>query len=154
MNKNIKCSPLAKFLDKTVSFYAFASAGLLVVYMIMTFVVGAWDFFSNFQINFLAEGLEKQEIEIRLLAFISFTIVLIKAYRILISYAKTQHVNIKYLTEIAIIAPAIEVVFNSYHYKLSTLIVIAVFGLANLVIYVWHYDKFKEIGEDENKEPL
>lgn len=152
--KKLKCSPLARFLDKGVSLYAYGSALFLVIFMLFSFFIGIFNFISKFRKITSLEGAERHALDINILSFIAFTIVMIKAYRILISYAKTQHVNIKYFTEIAIIAPAIEILFNSHVYKLETLILFGVFSLANLVIYVWKYDKFKEIGHDENEEPL
>ena len=152
--KKRKCTPIARLLDKGVSLYAYGAAIMLVIYMLSTFLAGAWNFFSEFQTIIGSQGEERHLVEIELLAFIAFTIVMIKAYRILISYAKTQHVNIKYLTEIAIIAPAIEILFNSRGYQLPILILLACFGTANLIIYVWKYEEFKNIGQEENEEPL
>lgn len=152
--KKQKYNSLAHILDTGVNFYSFGSAILLVVYMLSTFTMRVWNFVSDFEYIIGSQGTEKQNLEIELLAFIAFTIVLIKAYRILISYAKTQHVNIKYLTEISIIAPAIEIVFNSHHYRLEILILLACFGLANLIIYVWKYEQFQKIGDEANEELL
>jgi len=148
---------LAKFIDKSVSFYAFGVAIVLVIYMLSNFFVGTWNFFAQFGtiLETVSGGdivgkhnPDRQIIETNILHFIAFTIVLIKAYRILICYAKTQHINIKYLVEIAIIAPAIEILFNSHAYDLSILILFAFFGVANLIIYVWKFDQFKKIEKD------
>jgi hypothetical protein len=43
---------------------------------------------------------------------IAFTIILIKAYTVLMSYAKTKHLNPKFLLEIGIIASIVEIIFN------------------------------------------
>ena len=145
-----KCTPLARVLDKGVSFYAYGAAIVLVIYMIATFHYWYLEFLCEFPWNFSYGRSRKTGGRDGLLAFIAFAIVLIKAYRILISYAKTQHVNIKYLVEIAIIAPAIEILFNSHGYHFEILVLFGVFGIANLVIYVWKYDKFKEIGKDSD----
>ena len=155
--KKYSCSKLAKVLDKSVSFYALGVAIVLVIYMLSNFAFGTWNFFAQFG-EILetvsggdirsSHGEARQAIETNILHFIAFTIVLIKAYRILVSYAQLQHINIKYLVEIAIIAPAIEILFNFHAYSLEILILFAGFGIANLVVYVWKFDQFKDIAND------
>lgn len=144
-------------MDKGVSFYALGVAVVLVIYMLSTFAFGTWNFFAQFgEILEVISGGEisdshteaRHAIETNILHFIAFTIVLIKAYRILISYAQSQHINIKYLVEIAIIAPAIEILFNSHTYHLEVLILFGAFGIANLIVYVWKFDQFKKIAKD------
>lgn len=146
-------------MDKGVSAYAFGVAFILVIYMLLTFVfstinfiVGLPELLSITTGNSLSgEALEhRKEVEIAILHFIAFTIVLIKAYRILISYAKTQHINLKLLVEISIIAPAIEILFNAHAYSLELLILLGVYGIANLLIYVYHYPTFIKIGDEKD----
>jgi len=148
---------VANLMDKGVSFYAFGIAFVLVIYMITSLVVGSINFLGNLSeilVSTNASGPGGDEaqrlLEINILHFIAFSIVLIKAYRVLISYAKTQHINIKYLVEISIIAPAIEILFKSHSYTFETLALFAVFGFANLFLYVWKYDSFKQIGADSD----
>lgn len=145
--------------DKTVSYYALGVAVLLVAYMVITLGSIAVAFVTNIPVlvdlfgSTTANGEyepQRQIIETGVLHTIAFAIVLIKAYNILISYAKTRHINIKYLVEISIIAPAVEIIFNSHAYSLSVLILLAVFGVANLVIYIVFYDKFKVVGETKH----
>jgi uncharacterized membrane protein (DUF373 family) len=87
-----------------------------------------------------------------LLHTIAFTVVLVKAYKILIVYAQTQHVNLKYLVEIAIIAPTIELIFNSSSYSFEVLILLASFAFANLVAYLFFYKTLKLSRDDYEKE--
>ena len=81
---------------------------------------------------------------------IAFIIVLIKAFKILMSYAQTHHLNIKYLVEIAIIAPAIEILFNSHSYSLEILALMGAFGVANLLVYVIWFSTFQSIAKDSH----
>lgn len=67
---------------------------------------------------------------------IAYIIVLIKAYRIVLFYLQTEHVSIKYIVEISIIAPAIELIFASQVHSWWLNVLFAVFGVANLIIYL------------------
>lgn len=69
------------------------------------------------------------------LSNITFILILVKAYRILESYAKHHHIEIVDLVEIAIIALIMEVVFNFSVHSLSINILFWVVGIALLVIY-------------------
>lgn len=142
---------LACFMDRGVSFFAFGVALTLVIYMLSTFVGAGAEFFSRLSTGFDSTNIDRAIVESEILHFVAFTVVLIKAYKILISYAKTHHINIKYMVEIAIIAPTIEIVFNSHAYEVEVLILFAFFGIANLIVYVLFYDKFKEIGKAAHK---
>lgn len=68
---------------------------------------------SNGQLNFL-EGHSWDWVALieNFLSHITFVLILVKAYRILESYAKHHHIEIVDLVEIAIIALIMEVVFN------------------------------------------
>ncbi len=79
---------------------------------------------------------------------IAYIIVLLKAYKIMVFYFKYQNLSIKYLVQIAIIAPAIEVIFAINDQSLWVNILYACFSLANLLIYIIYYkelDKFDVI---------
>jgi uncharacterized membrane protein (DUF373 family) len=74
--------------------------------------------------------------------------VLVKAYKILIAYAETRHINLKFLVEIAIIAPTIELIFNPKNYSLPVMVVMASFAFANLVAYLFFYTTLKTVSRD------
>lgn len=74
-------------------------------------------------------------------------LILIKAYRILRSYLVSHHISVEYIVEISIIASAIEFVFAFDAHSSVNNIALAVFGIANLFIYL-HY-----FGVDESKSP-
>jgi uncharacterized membrane protein (DUF373 family) len=91
-------------------------------------------------------------LELQLLHTIAFTIVLVKAYKILISFAETQHINLKLLVEIAIIAPTIELIFNTKTYDFYVNLLFAGFAVVNLVIYLYFYKTLKIVSDDYVKE--
>lgn len=137
-------------MNKSVSLYAFGMAVALVIYMVISFAGSAINLISNFPelwnsaMGKAGEGVINSEIVI--LHGIAFTVVLIKAYRILISYAKTHHINLKYVVEISVIAPAIEIIFNTHTYTMYT--ILGVYGTVNLIIYILFYEKFVEVGKE------
>lgn len=148
---------ISKIVETSVSAFAFLMAIGVVIYMLLAFGLEMWNFFVDLPhvlsimtaADYSAESMAKRHyIEIAILHTVAFAVLLIKVYRILISYAKTQHLNIKFLVEIAIIASAIEILFNSHSYSYTMLAIFGVFGIANLIIYVWKFEEFKKIGND------
>lgn len=75
---------------------------------------------------------------------IAIIIVVLKAYRVLLFYLETLHVSIKYIVEISIIAPAIELIFAPQGQELWLTAILGLFALANLVIYLFYRDKLIE----------
>lgn len=75
----------------------------------------------------------------RMLYSVAIVIILVKAYRLLLFYMQTHHVSIKYIVEIAIIAPAIELIFVPSGRGDTLNIIYAVFSLASLFIYVQYF---------------
>lgn len=76
---------------------------------------------------------------------IAYIVVLLKAYKIMVFYFRYQNLSIKYLVQIAIIAPAIEVIFAINNQNLWINILYSLFSLANLLIYIIYHkelDKF------------
>lgn len=160
----MKCSTFihkfGKLVESAVSLFAFSLAVGIVIYMLSAFGLGMWNFFSDLphilsvisSADYSSEAMsERHHIETALLHTFAFAVLLIKIYKILISYARTHHLNIKFLVEIAIIAPTIEILFNFHAYSLGMLILLAVFGVANLLIYVWNYEQFKKIGQNDHE---
>ncbi len=83
---------------------------------------------------------------------ITYIIVLLKAYRILIFYLKYHNLSIKYLVQIAIIAPAVEVIFAINDQAMWVNLLYAGFSLANLVIYLGFYDRFNQLDDSDKAE--
>jgi uncharacterized membrane protein (DUF373 family) len=94
---------------------------------------------------------ERAALELSLLHTIAFTIVLVKAYKILIAYAQTRHINIKFLIEISIIAPTIEIIFNARNYSLPIITVFGLFAFLNLLAYLFFYKTIKHVSNDYEK---
>lgn len=69
------------------------------------------------------------------LSVVTIILVLVKAFKILISYSKHHHIEIKPLVEIAIIALLMEVVFNFWAHSMPINWLFAVFWLGLLIIY-------------------
>jgi len=70
-----------------------------------------------------------------ILSVVTIILVLVKSFKILVSYSKHHHIAIKDLVEIAIIALIMEVVFNFGVHSLAINWLFAVFGIALLVVY-------------------
>jgi uncharacterized membrane protein (DUF373 family) len=154
-----KESLLAEIMNYIVSGYVYFVAFTLVLYMVSSLVTGVlsvatglMDISSSAKVILSAP--ERTALELSLLHTIAFTIVLAKAYKILICYAQSRHINIKYLVEIAIVAPTIELIFNIRSYPLEINILFAVFAFSNLVAYLFFYKTVKTVSSDHEKEIL
>ncbi|MBS9783894.1 hypothetical protein KGV55_00940 [Candidatus Gracilibacteria bacterium] len=91
-------------------------------------------------------------IQYELLHNIAFTVVLVKAYNILMEYAKHKHISIKYIIEIAIIAPVVEIIFNYNSYDFKMLIFLGVLAVFMSGLYLIFYDKLKLAEEDHDND--
>ncbi len=146
-------SLIAEFMNYIVSGYVYFVALTLVFYMVSSLVTGVLGVASGLMdISSSAKAIlsapELNTLELELLHTIAFTIVLVKAYKILISYAHKRHINLKFLIEIAIIAPTIEIIFNSQKYSLEINALFALFAFANLVAYLFFYQTIKHVSTD------
>lgn len=143
----------AEIMNYIVSGYVYFVALTLVFYMVSSLVTGVLGVATGLlDISTSAKAIlsapERHVLEVNLLHTIAFTIVLVKAYKILISYAQNRHVSIKYLVEIAIIAPTIEIVFNSSKYEIEVNVLFALFAFANLLAYLIFYPTIKHVSTD------
>jgi uncharacterized membrane protein (DUF373 family) len=151
-----KESLVAEIMNYIVSGYVYFVALTLVLYMVTSLISG---FFAtatglldiSSSIKTILSAPERAAYELSLLHTIAFTIVLVKAYKILIAYAQTRHINIKYLIEISIIAPIIEIIFNSRTYALEVIAVFGLFAFFNMVAYLFFYKTIKEVSKDYDK---
>lgn len=152
-----KESLMAVIMNFVVSGYVYFVVLVLVLYMVSSLVAGIFNLATGLlDLATSAKGIitspERTALELNLLHTIAFTIVLVKAYKILISYAETRHINIKFLVEIAIIAPTIELVFNSRNYDFETMMLLAAFAILNLTAYLFFYKTLKKSSDDYLKE--
>lgn len=72
----------------------------------------------------------------KVLHTIALTIVFVKAYRMLLYYMRYHHISVKYIVEISIIAPAVELIFASENQPLEINILFALFSIGMLVVYL------------------
>lgn len=93
--------------------------------------------FAMYQ-SLIANNLEE------LLHDMALVIVLIKAYRLLLFYLESHHVSIKFIIEISIIAPAVEIIFAVGNRPLEINILFGVFSFLNLLIYLLFYRRLRE----------
>jgi len=81
------------------------------------------------------------------LEIVALIIILIKAYRLLLFYMKSHHVAVRYIVEISIIAPAVELIFNPHGRDMWLNVLYAVFAIANLIIYAFSCGKLSAYDE-------
>ncbi len=150
-------SLMASLMNYLVSGYVYFVAFTLVLYMVSSLVTGVLELAASLlDLSLASKSIlsapERASLEYNLLHTIAFTIVLVKAYKILIAYAETRHINLKFLVEIAIIAPTIELIFNARAYSLEVNALFAVFAFVNLVAYLYFYHTLKTVSLDYFKE--
>jgi uncharacterized membrane protein (DUF373 family) len=151
-----KQSPIAEIMNYFVSGYVYFVAFTLVLYMVSSFVTGVLGLVSGFMDlavspKALFAAPERAGLEQELLHTIAFTIVLVKAYTILISYAQTRHVNVKLVIEMSIIAATIEIIFNAGNYSMEVTMLFAAFAFVNLLAYLFFYKTIKTVSSDYEK---
>jgi len=139
----IKCNkPLQKFaklIDTTVSILMLL--GIIGVVLFIGYEI--YMMFVHLK-NVSAPGI---------LHTVALTLVLVKAYRLLLFYMQSHHVSIRYIIEISIIAPAVELIFSPNGRDIWMNIVYAVFAIINLLIYVFYYSKLSDIDDEELNNP-
>ncbi len=151
-------SIISEVMNYMVSGYVYFVAFTLVLYMVTSLAAGVFGLVTgllDLSLTSLAEILaapERSALEHELLHTIAFTIVLVKAYKILIAYAETRHINIKFLVEISIIAPTIELIFNAKGYPLSVNALFASFAFLNLLAYLHFYTTLRTAHNDYIKD--
>ena len=135
IKKNSFLDQATKGADMVVSILIFGTIVALVIFLFMLVV----DMFRSLP-----------EVDIsRLLYSVAIVIILVKAYRILLYYMNTHHVSIKYIVEIAIIAPAIELIFVPDGRSDILNVIYAVFSLLSLFIYVQYFTKLCDADHTE-----
>jgi uncharacterized membrane protein (DUF373 family) len=137
---------IIKKLDRIVSAFILGVIGMLILFMAGGFIKG---FINLAQLFF-----EHKEAPIeQMLHAIAVTLIFVKAYKILTSYYLDHHISIKFLVEIAIIACTVEVLFNAKNMELPLLIVLALFGMANTIVYLLFADKLESLDHREAAKP-
>ena len=131
------------FLNGCISFVAFMTALTLVIYMLVVIVTGTFDVANEIFKTFFIEPEERQVIfnvlNAEFLHNIAVLLILMKAYRILVEYMRYQHIDIKFMVEIAIIACVLELLFNSASYSIEMRYILLGLGVTFLASYVFGY---------------
>lgn len=81
----------------------------------------------------------------RVLHTVALMVVFVKAYRLLLYYLKCHHIGVKYIVEIAIIAPAVELIFAPENRVFEINLLFAMFSVAMLVVYLVFYKRLRDI---------
>ncbi len=123
------------WLDRFFSLVVFIVILLLAAYTGIVLWMGSQEMFV-----LLFSGIDGEERQLRMMHAVARTILVLKAYRILVSYLRTHHVTIRYMLEIAIIASVVELFFAYDLHDFETKIIFAVFGLVGLALYLYFYE--------------
>lgn len=60
---------------------------------------------------------------------------------------ESHHISVLYIVEISIIAAALEIIFLPDERHIWQTVLFAVFGLANLLVYVFFHEKLEKLDE-------
>jgi len=123
------------WLDRFFSLVVFLVILLLATYSAVVLWMGSQEMFV-----LLFSGLGEEERQLRMMHAVARTILVLKAYRILVSYLRTHHVTVRYMLEIAFIASVVELFFAYDLHDFETKIIFAVFGLVGLALYLYFYE--------------
>ena len=123
------------WLNRFFSLVVFIVILLLASYTAIVLWMGSQEIFIH-----LFSGIGAEERQFRILHAVARTIVVLKAYRILVSYLRSHHITVKYILEIAIIASVVELIFAYDLHNFETKIIFAVFGLVGLALYLYFYE--------------
>lgn len=124
------------WIDKLVSLIILLVMLRLVLYMLS-------NLFIAFQQILVGEiWLSGHDAEV--LDWVVFFIVMLKAYKVLVSYTKHQHISIRYITELVIITCFLEFIFEQDLSDQFRIILGAV-GLGSLFLYLYFYQTFKKM---------
>lgn len=140
------------FLNGCISFVAFITALVLVIYMLVAFVTGMFDLSLLMFDTVFLEPKERQSILTGInsdfLHNIAVLLILMKAYKILVEYMRYHHIDIKFMVEIGIIACILELLFNFNHYTEDMRVVLAGISAIFLAIYAFRYDALTKASND------
>ncbi len=123
------------WLNRFFSLVVFIVILLLASYTAIALWIGSQEIFVH-----LFSGIGGEERQLRILHAVARTVVVLKAYRILVSYLRSHHVAVKYMLEIAFIACVVELLFAYDLHDFETKIIFAVFGLVGLGLYLYFYE--------------
>ena len=130
---------ITHWIDKLVSLIILLVMLRLVLYMLSNLYVTAQQIASG---NMWMAGHDAE-----MLDWVVFFIVMVKAYKVLVSYTKHQHINIRYVTELVIITCFLEFIFEQ-DLSEEIRIILGVVGMGCLLLYLYFYKTFKDMDKD------
>lgn len=133
---NFFIEKITQWIDKLVSLVILLVMLRLVLYMLSNLYVTAQRIASG--------NMWIAEHDAEMLDWVVFFIVIVKAYKVLVSYTKHQHINIRYITELVIITCFLEFIFEQDLDEQIRIILGAV-GIGTLFLYVYFYPSFKQM---------
>ncbi len=144
---------IEKKLNKLVSLAVLLPAIWLIIFMFFQTIMWVAHFivwiFQPFIKPWL-EGINTLDMHTQSthwLQAVATIVILVKAYKILMSYVKTHHLSIKYLLEINFTATSLELLFNEASYSLEMKILFLILWLSSLLIYLIFSKQIKELEE-------
>lgn len=144
------------FLNVCISFVAFITALSLVVYMLVSFIMGTYDVALQILDTIFLKPAERQSIvsalNVEFLHTIALLIILMKAYRILVEYMRYYHIDIKYMLEIGIIAPILELLFNYQSYTADMRYILLGMAVSFGFIYAFKHEVLLTATTESRKE--
>ncbi len=150
---------LEKRLNGIVSLAVLLSAIGLIIFMFVQSAMGIVNFVMGFIALFSADilnqpggsgdaaGVHTQVTQ--WLQAVATVVILVKAYKVLMSYVKTHHLSIRYLLEINFTATSLELLFNEASYNLEMKIIFLVLGISSLLIYLIFQKQLLEAEEHQ-----
>ncbi len=133
---NVFIDKISFWIDKLVSLIILLVTLRLVLYMLTNLWIVAQDMLSG------QLWLHNHDSEI--LDWVVIYIVMVKAYKVLISYTKHQHISIRYVTELVIITCFVEFIFErdiSEQFR----IILGIVGLGSLFLYLYFHETIKKL---------
>lgn len=141
------------FLQKVVSFHAYIGAFMLVLYMIVTMATSVYEFVTSLQQYLFADGSLTEQLasQVETLHGLALAFVFYKAFRVMLAYAESGHLSLKYTLEIAIIAPIVEIVFNWQRLPIELAAIFALFAILTSTVYLFFYPVLRQVDKDYRK---
>ena len=127
------------WIDKLVSLIILLVMLRMVLYMLTSLLIVFQDMFTG---NMWFHGHNEE-----ILDWFIFFIVMVKAYKVLVSYTKHQHISIRYITELVIISCFLEFIFEKDISEEFRMVSGAV-GLVCLLLYLYFFQTFKSMDEE------
>lgn len=124
---------LFNIMDVIVSVIVFLVAVRLLLYMITSLYSVAENMFVG--------GLWVENKTNEILHWIVYYIVMVKAYKVLVGFAKFHKVSLKEVTELVIVTSFIELIFQMQNLPIAKIAALGITGVATLLVYLYYYEK-------------